>query len=243
MRAVFLKRGRADYMKLASCKRRLEYVCRVYRALCRARTDQHMHLVDEQDDTLVAPHLVKHAAHSLLKLASVLRTCDHRGQIESYYPLAVKLGGNVAFGYAKRKPLDDGGLADAGVSDDAGIVLLPSAKNSDKTIGLGISADDGICLSLGGKRAQILSKLQKRTLFCLFAVLLGRALIARTIGRRAEIGGEICFKLGDYYALRLKNTSADGIALIDKRDKQMLGADKARSAPRALCGGVLDYFA
>ena len=48
--AVLLKRRRADDLQLAAAERRLEDVRRVDRALGRARADDRVQLVDEEDD-------------------------------------------------------------------------------------------------------------------------------------------------------------------------------------------------
>ena len=48
--AVLVERRRADRLQLAACERRLEDRGRVDRALGRARADEIVELVDEQDD-------------------------------------------------------------------------------------------------------------------------------------------------------------------------------------------------
>ena len=48
--AVFIERGRADGAQFAARKLRLEHVARVHRAFARARADDGVQLVDEQDD-------------------------------------------------------------------------------------------------------------------------------------------------------------------------------------------------
>ena len=48
--AIFVERGRADALQLAAREHRLEHVGRVHRALRRARADDGVQLVDEQND-------------------------------------------------------------------------------------------------------------------------------------------------------------------------------------------------
>ena len=67
----------------AAGQRRLEQVGRVDGALGRAGADQRVQLVDEQDDPSVRLlDLLQHGLEPVLELAAVLRTGDHRAQVE-----------------------------------------------------------------------------------------------------------------------------------------------------------------
>ncbi len=52
--AVLVERGRADAVQLAAREHRLEHVAGVHRALGRARADDRVQLVDEEQDPALA---------------------------------------------------------------------------------------------------------------------------------------------------------------------------------------------
>ena len=75
--AVLVERGRADHVQLAAREHRLEHVAGVHRAFGRARADDGVQLVDEEEDAaLGGVHLVEHGLEPLLELAAVLRAGD-----------------------------------------------------------------------------------------------------------------------------------------------------------------------
>ena len=81
--AVLVERRRADRVQLAAREHGLEQVGRVHRALCRARADDRVQLVDEQDDlALGVLDLLEHGLEALLELAAVLGTGDERAKVE-----------------------------------------------------------------------------------------------------------------------------------------------------------------
>jgi hypothetical protein len=72
--AVLVQRRRADAPQLAPREHRLEHVGRVDRTLRRARADDRVQLVDEEDDLAVRGlDLVEDGLQALLELAAVLR--------------------------------------------------------------------------------------------------------------------------------------------------------------------------
>ena len=89
-----------------------------------AGADDGVQLVDERDDLAVgALDLLEHGLEPLLELAAVLRAGDHRAEVERDEPLAAQGLGDVARDDALGEALDDGGLADAGLADEHGVVL------------------------------------------------------------------------------------------------------------------------
>ena len=80
---VLVERRRADAAQLAARERRLEHVRRVHRAFGRARADERVQLVDEEDDLALALlDLLEHRLQAVLELAAVLRAGDHRAEVE-----------------------------------------------------------------------------------------------------------------------------------------------------------------
>ncbi len=79
---VLLERRRADARHLAARQSGLQDVGGVQRALGRARSDQGVDLVDEDDQVRVLPQLADDPLQALLELAAVLRARDDQGEVE-----------------------------------------------------------------------------------------------------------------------------------------------------------------
>ena len=124
MLAVLVQCRGTDAMQLAACQGRLQHVGGVHRAIRLAGTHQRVHLVDEQDDLAGRRRdFAQHRFQSLLELAAELGAGDQRPQVERQQPAVLQRLRHVAIDDALGQPLDDGGLADAGLADQHGIVL------------------------------------------------------------------------------------------------------------------------
>ena len=123
--AELVERRRADEAELAAGQHRLEHVAGIHRRLPgRPGPDDGVQLVDERDDLAVGRlDLLEHRLEPLLELAAVLGPGDHRAEVEGDEPLAAQGLGDVAVDDALGEALDDGGLADAGLADEDGVVL------------------------------------------------------------------------------------------------------------------------
>ena len=93
--AVFIEGCRADDLNFAAREGRLQDICRVHRALCIARADKIVDLVDDQNDIAELFDLVDEAFHAAFKLTSKLRACNERGQIHQIDFLALELVGHL----------------------------------------------------------------------------------------------------------------------------------------------------
>ena len=80
--AVLVEGRGADALELAAGQRRLEDVGGVDRALGRARADERVELVDEQDGVVRVPQLLDDLLEALLELAAVLGAGDERADVE-----------------------------------------------------------------------------------------------------------------------------------------------------------------
>lgn len=80
--AVFVERGRADALQLATAERGLEHVGGVDRAFRTTGTDQSVQFVDEQDRVLRTANFVHDRFDSFFKLTAILRAGDHHRQVE-----------------------------------------------------------------------------------------------------------------------------------------------------------------
>ena len=127
--AVLVERRRADRVELAAGKHRLEQVGRVHRALGRARADDGVQLVDEQDDpALGVLDLLEDGLEPLLELAAELGAGDQRAEVERDDPLVLEALRDVAADDPLGEALDDGGLADARLADQDRVVLRAPAE-------------------------------------------------------------------------------------------------------------------
>ena len=136
---------------------------RVDGALGRARADDRVQLVDEEDDlALGGLDLVEHGLQPLLELAAVLGAGEQRADVERPDALALQALGHVARDDALREPLDDRGLADAGVADQHRVVLRAAREHLDHAPDLLVAADHRVELALLGARGQVAAELLER---------------------------------------------------------------------------------
>ena len=146
---VFIERGRADAMQLAAAERGLEQIARIHAALARARADQRVHFVDEQDDLpFGALHLVEHGLEPFLELAAVLRPGDQRAHVERHQRAALEAVGNIAIGDTQREAFGDRGFAGAGFADERGIVLGPAREDLHGAADFLVAADHRVELAV-----------------------------------------------------------------------------------------------
>ena len=141
----------------------------VHRALAgRAGADDRVQLVDERDDLARGVRdLLQDGLEPLLELAAVLRAGHHRAQVQRDHALAAQRLRHVAGHDALRQPLDDGGLADTGLTDQHGVVLGAPRQHLHDAADLGVPADHRVQLALAGTRRQVDAVL----LQCLVAAL------------------------------------------------------------------------
>ena len=134
--AVLVERGGADALDLAAGQGRLEHVGGVDGALGAAGADQRVQLVDEQDGVLGPADLVHDRLDAFLELAAILGAGDHHGQVEHDDAAVAQQLGDVAVDDELGQALDDGGLADAGLAEEHGVVLGAAAEDLDDALDL-----------------------------------------------------------------------------------------------------------
>ena len=184
--AVLVERGGADRVQLAAREHRLEHVRRVHRAFGRAGADHGVQLVDEQDDeALRVGNLLEDRLQALFELAAVFRARDERAHVERDDALVLQPFRHVAADDAAGQAFDDGGLADARLADEDGIVLRPARQHLDDAPDLLVTADHRIELALAGQLGQVAAVALERLVGAL-GVLVGHALRAAHAGQRLE---------------------------------------------------------
>ena len=184
--AVFVERGRADAVELAAREHRLEHVARVGRAFGLARADDGVDLVDEEDDASVrGADLVQHRLQALLELAAVLRAGHQGGQVEREDGAVLESFRHVAAHDALREPLDDGGLADARLADEDGVVLRLAAEDADDVADLRVAADDGVQLAGARELDEVRAVFLQRLVLAL-GIVRRHALVAAHRAQRQE---------------------------------------------------------
>jgi hypothetical protein len=166
--AVLAERRGADGAQLPSRESGLEHVARVHRPLRRTGADEGVELVDEEDDLpLGLLDLLDHGFQPLLELPAVLRSREHRSQVEGDDLLVLQALGHVAGGDAPREPFDDGGLADARIADEDGVVLRPARQDLHDAADLVVPPDDGVELAAAGQLGQVASVALQRLVLLL----------------------------------------------------------------------------
>jgi hypothetical protein len=149
--AILVYGGGPDHTKLAAGERGFEHVRGIHRALGRPGPDDRVQLVDKHDGVLgVLPDLFYNLLESLLELPAVLGPCDQTGEVELQDPLVCQRLWYLIVHYSLCDALDDRGLADAGVSDEDGVVLGTAAQDLDGGLDLVCPADHGVELALSG---------------------------------------------------------------------------------------------
>ena len=230
--AVFVERGRADRVQVATGERRLEDVAGVHGALGGTRAHDGVELIDEQDDLAFRfLHFLEHGLQAVLELTTVLGAGDQRAHVE-LDEVAVAQGARHVAGHdTLGDALDDGRLADARLADEHGVVLGATGQDLDGTADLVGTADDRVELAGAGEVADVA------------AVLLQGLKLGFVFGRRhAVIATQLLVDLLDALLGHASVTQyTTSLALVlGKRHQQMLGHHKAVAHLGGLFLGLLD---
>ena len=246
--AVLLERRRADRLQLAARERRLEDRGRVDRALGRAGTDEIVKLVDEQDDVAALGDLLHHLLEALLEFPSVLRPRDQGGQIQRVDLLALQQLGDVAVRDPLREALDHGGLADARLADQHGVVLRAPREDLHDPLDLGLTTDHRVELALGGELGQVAPELVEQ-LRGLLALALRRG-AGRTRRTRATLAAAGTREHPDHLVADLlrigveieQDAGRDTLVLAHQTEQDVLRADVVVAKAERLAQRELEHL-
>ena len=173
--AVLVERGGAHAAQLAAGEHGLEQVGRVHGALGRARADDRVQLVEEQDHlALRLGDLGEDGLEPVLELAPVLGARDQRADVERDHAAVAQRVGDVAGHHPLGEALDDRGLAHAGLADQHGVVLRAPREHLDHAPDLVVAADHRVELALLGRLREVEAEALQR-LVAVLGVLVGHA--------------------------------------------------------------------
>ena len=145
-----------------------------------------MQLIDEEDDsTLSRGDFLEEGLETVLELAAIFRTSDHRADIERNDPTVLEGFGHIAIDDPLGQALNDGRLAHAGFTNEHRIVLRAPRQHLHHAPDLVIPADHRVDLSLAGQGCEVLAVLfQGLKLF--LRVRVGDPLVATYRAQRLE---------------------------------------------------------
>ena len=163
--AVLIEGRRPDQAQLAPREHRLEHVRRRDAALAAPRAHERVQFVDEGDYLPVGgTDFGEHCFESLLELATVLGPGDEGREVEAHESLVLEGVRHVSRDDSLGKTFHDGRLADAGVTDEDGVVLCPSGQYLADPPDLGVAADDRVEFAEAGDRGEVDAVLLERGL-------------------------------------------------------------------------------
>ena len=184
--AILVEGRRADHAQLATSKHRFDHVPRIHGALCAARSDERVDLVDEGDDVpLGVGDLLQHRLQALFELAAILRSGEHRRKVERDQTLSFETLWHVAIVDSASKSFDDRGLANARLADEDRVVLRSTRQDLDHATNLLVATDHRIDLAVAGSGREVHAVLLERLKLTLG--ILGRdAVRAAHVAQRHE---------------------------------------------------------
>ena len=234
MFAVFVKGGCADDLELAAAEGGLEDVGGVDAAAGRACADEHMDFIDEEDGAAV-DDLFDNFFEAFLKLAAVHGAGDEAADVEHEDALVEERLGHVAVDDALGEAFDDGGLANAGLADEGGVVLVAAAEDLDNALDLHLAADDRVEAPLFSGGGEVEAELVHQGRFGLFLLLflgLGAVLeqVAGGLGANAiEVDAEVA-----------QDVDGNAVAVAHEAEQEMFGADVVVAHHAGLFDGQFD---
>ena len=174
--AVILERGRADAAQLAVRQGWLENVRCVHRAAAgRARADDIMDLVDEENRLRICDQDLHHGLETLFEVATVARACEHGSHVERVHLALEHRVRHQLVVDAQREALRECGLANSRLTDEKWVVLATAREHLDHALELVDATDQRIDLAVLGSLREIDAERFEwiRNLAVLFALVLG----------------------------------------------------------------------
>ncbi len=223
--AVLVQGGRTDGLQLAAGQHRLEDARRVDGALGGTRTDQRVQLVDEQDDVAAGADLLEDLLQALLEVTAVAGAGHQGAEVQRVEVLVLERLGHLALDDGLGEALDDGGLADAGLTDQHRVVLGTAGQHLHDPLDLLLAPDDrvelGLTSGLGEVPAELVQDEGGRG-GALGGAAGGGGLLALVTGEQLDDllphPVEVCTQLD-------QDLGGDALALADQAEQDVLRAD------------------
>ena len=158
---VLIQRRCADHTELATSQHGLEHIARVHCAFRAATgTDDRVKFVDEGDDLAVGTFdFAQNSLEAFFEFTAILRTRNHPGQIKSNELLVLQRFGDVASDDSLSEAFDDGGLTDAGLTDQNRVVLGSTRQHLNHATNFAIATNHRVQLALTCDLSQVASVL------------------------------------------------------------------------------------
>ena len=240
--AVLVKSRGADGLELTAREHRLEDARGVDRTFGRTCADQRVQLIDEQDDVAARADLLEHLLQALLEITAVAAAGDESTEVKGVELLVLEGLGHLALDDVLCKAFDDGGLADAGLADEHGVVLGATRQHLHDALDLFLAADDRIKLALARSGSEIAAELVEHER-CRRSAL-GRS--ARGGRLLARVSGE---ELDDLLAHAIEvgaeldeHLSGNTLALADESQQDVLGADVVVAQLQRFAQGQFEHL-
>jgi hypothetical protein len=148
--------GRADAAELARLERRLDQIGGVHRAvLGRACADHRVDLVDEEDGVGPLLQLVEDPLQPLFEVTAELGAGQETAHVQGVDHRVLEDLGDLLVDDPQRQALGDGGLANAGFTDQKRVVLAAPAEHLHGPLDLQVAADQGIDATGGGLGVEV----------------------------------------------------------------------------------------
>ena len=152
---VFVERGGADDAHLSTGKGGLQDIGGVDASLRIAGTDDVVNLVNDKNHVPRFPDLGKQAENPGFKLSPELGPRHKGGQVHKINLFSLELVRNVAVGNFLGKRFGNRRFTHAGLADQAGIVLLTTAKDLNDTLQFPVPSDDPVQLAVCGTLGKV----------------------------------------------------------------------------------------
>ena len=229
--AVFVQRGGADAVQLATRQRGLQHVAGVDGALCLAGADHGVQLVDEQNDApFFLRHFLQHRLQALFKFTTVLGARQQARHVEHQHLLVLQRVGHLAGHDALGQAFDDGGLAHARLADQHRVVLAAPLQHLDGAADLVVAADHRVQLALARAFGQV-----ERVFFERLALALA---VGAVHGLAAAHGVDGGFQALAAQARLLRNAAGLALGVGQRQQEHLAGHELVAALDAFLLGGL-----
>ena len=151
---IFVQGSCANATQFATCKHRLQNIACVHATFCSACTNDGVKFVNEHNDlTSAVSNCFENFFQAFFKFATELSTCYEGSQIQSIQGFILQVFRHVTSYNASCQTFCDSSLANAGFTDEYGVILFTTAQNFDNTTNFFVTADNRVQLAFTSLRS------------------------------------------------------------------------------------------